>query len=141
MITLLKNKFWFLLAVMFVACSNTNDSEENTVIDDNNTDLPIAIQAYQRGANSKNIDTYMDAFADDITILDVSREIVGRDNVRQWALNEVIPNGETFNHRRILEQSEGFAKTEVNWLSWVVHYSYWWNEDGKITRMSLQYAN
>ena len=31
-----------------------------------------------------------------------------------------------------------YAKTEVNWLSWVVHYHYGWREDGKIRRMSLQ---
>lgn len=29
----------------------------------------------------------------------------------------------------------GYAKTEVKWLSWVVHHSYWWNADGKIIKM------
>ena len=53
----------------------------------------------------------------------------------------VISNGETFRHRKILKQKPEYAKTEVNWLSWVVHYTYWWDDDGKITRMSLQYAN
>ncbi len=42
------------------------------------------------------------------------------------------------NRNRLLQ---GYAKTEVNWLSWIVHYSYWWNEERKITRMSLQYAD
>lgn len=55
-------------------------------------------------------------------------------------MREVIPNGDTFRHRDIFEQSEGYAKTEVNWLSWVVHYSYWWDAEGKIAKMSLQYA-
>ena len=36
--------------------------------------------------------------------------------------------------------SEGYSKTEVNWLNWVVHDSCWWDKSGKITRMSLQYA-
>lgn len=61
--------------------------------------------------------------------------------IRAWAVRGVISNGETFRHRKILKQKPGFAKTEVNWLSWVVHYTYWWDDDGKITRMSLQYAN
>ncbi|NOU58307.1 hypothetical protein [Marinifilum caeruleilacunae] len=138
------NYLWILLAILFMACSSTDEEIENTDNPNSNTeetDIPVAILAYQTGANSEDIDTYMDAFADSISILDVNREISGRDNVRTWALNEVIPNGETFQHRRILEQSDGYAKTEVNWLSWVVHYYYWWDENNKITRMSLQYAN
>ncbi|MBF2759352.1 MAG: hypothetical protein ISN28_03660, partial [Ectothiorhodospiraceae bacterium AqS1] len=65
----------------------------------------------------------------------------GHEAIRAWAVREVIGSGQTFRHRKILESSEGYAKTEVNWLTWVVHYSYWWDEDGKITRMSLQYAD
>jgi hypothetical protein len=56
-------------------------------------------------------------------------------------LNEVIGSGDTFKHRKIIDQSIGFAKIEANWLSWIVHYSYWWNEEGKITKMSLQYRD
>lgn len=144
----MKSYLWILLAVLFMSCSGDNDElipEEETEIEtteeNEEENIPTAILAYQTGANSKNINTYMAAFGDEITILDVSREISGRDNVRAWALREVIPSGQTFKHRRILEQSEGYAKTEVNWLSWVAHYHYWWDEDGKITRMSLQYAN
>lgn len=103
-------------------------------------DLPVAIQCYQAGANAENIDAYMSCFTADAEMIDVSRIFTGTDAIRSWAMREVIPGGDTFRHRKILEQSEGYAKTEVNWLSWVAHYSYWWGADGKITKMSLQYA-
>ena len=103
--------------------------------------LPTAIDCYQTSSNAKDIDAYINCFTEDAEMIDVSRTFNGHDAIRAWALREVIPSGDKFKHRKILESNEGYAKTEVNWLSWVVHYSYWWNEDGKITRMSLQYAN
>ena len=103
--------------------------------------LPQPISCYQQSANAKDIDAYMSCFTPDAEMIDVSRTFTGSDAIRAWALREVIPSGETFKHRGILEQDDGYAKTEVNWLSWVAHYSYWWDEAGKITRMSLQYAN
>jgi hypothetical protein len=104
-------------------------------------DLPAAIACYQSAANARNIDAYLACFTEQAEMIDVSRSFTGQDAIRAWALREVIPGGDTFRHRKILEQSEGYAKTEVNWLSWVVHYSYWWDGQGKITRMSLQYAD
>ena len=103
--------------------------------------LPTAIDCYQSSAKAKDIDAYMACFVDDAVMIDVGRTITGKDNIRAWALREVIHSGDTFKHRKILDQSDGYAKTEVNWLSWVVHYSYWWDETGNITKMSLQYAN
>ena len=103
--------------------------------------LPKPISCYQVGTNAMDIDAYMSCFTDGAEMIDVSRTFTGRDAIRAWALREVISNGETFRHRKILEQGSGYAKTEVNWLSWVVHYTYWWDDDGKITQMSLQYAN
>ncbi len=104
-------------------------------------DLPIAIECYRDGANAKDIDAYMSCFVPDAVMIDVSRTFTGHEAIRAWALREVIPSGDAFAHREILESDDGYAKTEVNWMRWVVHYSYWWNADGKITRMSLQYAN
>lgn len=104
-------------------------------------ELPQSIMCYQDAANAEDIDAYMDCFTTDAEMVDVSRTFNGVDAIREWALKEVIPHGDTFKHRKILESQTGFAKTEVNWLSWVVHYSYWWDEDGKITKMSLQYAD
>lgn len=104
-------------------------------------DLPEAISCYQDSANAKDIDAYMDCFTEDAEMIDVSRTFTGQDAIRAWAEREVISRGDTFRVREILEESDGYARTEVNWLSWVVEYSYWWNENGKITRMSLQYGS
>lgn len=103
--------------------------------------LPPAITCYQNGVNAKDIDAYMACFTDEAVMVDVSRTFVGYDAIKAWALREVLPAGDTFRFRAILEADKGYAKTEVNWLSWIVHYSYWWNESGKITRMSLQYGD
>ena len=103
--------------------------------------LPTAIKCYQDSTNAKDIDAYLGCFTPDAEMIDVSRTFVGHEAIRKWALREVIPKGDAFTHRRILESSEGYAKTEVSWLRWVVEYSCWWNEDGKITKMSLQYAD
>ena len=103
--------------------------------------LPTAIDCYQTSTQAKDLDAYMACFTQDAEMIDVTRSFTGQDAIRRWAQREVIPGGESFKHRKILEAAEGYAKTEVNWSAWVVHYSYWWNEDGKITRMSLQYAD
>ena len=104
-------------------------------------ELPTAIQCYQQATNSKSIDAYMNCFTADPVMIDVSRTITGRAAIKRWALAEVIPNGTTFQHRKIIESKPGFAKTEVKWMRWVVHYSYWWDQSGKITKMSLQYRD
>ncbi len=104
-------------------------------------DLPRSISCHRDGTNAKDIETCMSRFTAGAEMIDVSRTIAGRDAIRAWALREVIPGGETFRHRRIREQGTDCNKTEVSWLSWVVHYSYWRNEAGKIFRMSLQYAD
>ena len=119
-----------LAAAILVAGSAIADDE-----------LPTAIACYQVSTNAKDIDAYVACFTEDVEMIDVSRTFRGHDAIRAWALREVIGNGDSFVHRQILEMAAGYAKTEVKWLSWVVHYSYWWNDEGKITRMSLQYAD
>lgn len=104
-------------------------------------DLPTAITCYQTSTNARDIEAYMACFTDDAMMIDVSRAFSGAEAIRTWAKREVMPGGQSFNHRQILETHAGYAKTEVNWASWVAHYHYWWNDDGKITKMSLQYAD
>lgn len=103
--------------------------------------LPPAINCYQTATNDRDINAYLDCFTHDAVMIDVTRTFEGRDAIQRWALREVIPGGESFKHIRILEEDEGYAKAEVNWSSWVAHYFYWWDAEGKITKMSLQYAN
>jgi len=121
-----------IIAALLSATPPTAAAEES---------LPAAIACYQTAANAKDIDAYIDCFTPDAEMPDVSRVFHGADAIRAWALREVIPSGDTFHHRRILESAPGYAKTEVQWLSWVAHYHYWWNAAGKITKMSLQYAD
>lgn len=103
-------------------------------------DLPAAISCYQTATNSQDIEAYLACFTDDAVMIDVNREFVGHDAIRVWAEREVMPGGQSFKHLQILEYKDGYAKTEVNWASLVLHYHYWWNGEGKITKMSLQYA-
>lgn len=104
-------------------------------------DLPIAIHCYQTATNAQDIDAYLACFTDDAVMVDVGREFVGLDAIRIWAEREVMPGGRNFKHRQILEGEDGYAKTEVNWATWAAHYHYWWDANGKITKMSLQYAD
>ncbi|MDG3086399.1 nuclear transport factor 2 family protein [Vibrio hannami] len=103
--------------------------------------LPTAIDCYQSSTQARDIDAYMACFTDDAVMVDVSRTFEGQSAIRRWALNEVIPSGDSFSHKDILETSPGYAKTLVKWSAWNAHYHYWWNDGGKITRMSLQYAD
>lgn len=104
-------------------------------------DLPKAIDCYQTATNARDIEAYMTCFTPDAIMVDVNRSFEGHEAIRTWALREVIPGGDSFRHREILESGDGHAKTEVNWAAWVAHYHYWWDASGKITKMSLQYAD
>lgn len=103
--------------------------------------MPKVIECYRNSTQSKDIDAHMKCFVDNPTIIDVSRTLEGSESIRNWALREVIPNGDQFKHREILEQKENYAKTLVRWMIWNAHYFYWWNDSGKIIKMSLQYAD
>lgn len=103
--------------------------------------LPQAIDCYQHSTQSKNIDAYMACFTRDAEMIDVSRTFIGQQAIRNWAEREVMPSGNSFSHQKILESEPGYAKTLVKWSAWQAHYYYWWNEQGKITKMSLQYAD
>lgn len=102
--------------------------------------FPEAIKCYRKSTQSKDIGAYMNCFADNPTIIDVNRTLEGKKAIRVWALREVIPHGDEFKHKEILEQKQNYAKTLVRWMVWDAHYYYWWNDNAKITKMSLQYA-
>ena len=121
-----------LLALLVISFTGTSHAQ---------SDLPGAIECYRDATNAKDIDRYMACFTPNAVMIDVGRTINDADAIRSWAAREVIPHGERFAHRAILERTAGYAKTEVKWLSWVVHYFYWWDEQERITKMSLQYAN
>ncbi len=103
--------------------------------------LPEAVKCYRDSTRSKDIEAYMNCFADNPVMIDVSRTIEGKETIREWALREVIPYGDQFTHNEILERNTNYVKTLVRWMVWNAHYYYWWDEKGKITKMSLQYAD
>jgi hypothetical protein len=102
---------------------------------------PIPVACYQSSARAKSIDDYISCFDERAVIIDVGRTITGRDAIRRWASQEVIPQGDTFKTLEILDKGTGYYKTLVNWLSFKAHYYYWFTEVGKITKMSLQYTD
>lgn len=104
-------------------------------------DVPVPIECYQTATNAQEIAAYLGCFTDDAVVIDVRREFAGKEAIHFWAKREVMPGGQSFRHRQILVAEPGYAKTEVKWASWVAHYHYWWDGDGKITKMSLQYAD
>ncbi|GAA1578585.1 hypothetical protein GCM10009678_71600 [Actinomadura kijaniata] len=98
--------------------------------------------AYVQAVNGGNLDALVAAFAPDAVIIDVSREIRGRDAIRTWADREVIGGRLTVN--RIVENRGGYQKLLVHWApggsgGWAAHYAFTVNGSG-ITRADLQYA-
>lgn len=59
-------------------------------------DLPAAIACYQAGANTKDIDAYMNRFTPDAEMLDASRTFNGHDAIRAWALRKLSPPATPF---------------------------------------------
>lgn len=103
--------------------------------------IPEAILAYQKATNSKDIEAYINIFADNAEMVDVDRVFKGKSDIKKWALREVIPHGETFKFLSIVEQKRGYAQTIVHWMTWDAYYYFWWNDKGEIVKMSLQYKD
>ncbi len=76
--------------------------------------LPDPILCYQASTNAKDTEAYMSCFTADAEMIDVSRNSSGKGAIRACALREVNSNGATFKHRKILGQTAGYARTEVN---------------------------
>lgn len=96
--------------------------------------------AYQIAANSESINDYMNLFSRDMVMIDVGRRFDSPEDIRRWALAEVIPHGDTFRYIRTMASARGYYKTWVRWLSWEALYYFWTDDSGKIRKMSLQYA-
>ena len=104
-------------------------------------ELPVPLRCYQQNTQAEDIEGYMSCFTDDAVMIDVGRTITGKKAIRSWAQREVIPNGDTFEVKQVLDFSPGYYKTSVQWMSWVVHYHFWYDERGRIRKMSLQYSD
>jgi hypothetical protein len=124
-------KGWLIILLFFILGSSFLIAEE----------LPIPLACYKKYTQARDIDGYISCFDKEAVMIDVSKTFTGKEEVRRWASREVIPNSNTFDFIEILDEVPGYFKTYVNWMSWKVHYHYWYNENGKITKMSLQYSN
>ncbi len=101
--------------------------------------IPAAVDAYRQATNARDLEAYVALFADDAIMVDVGRRFTGRSAIRPWAAREVMPHGETFAIRSVEATSPGYAKVLVNWYRWIVYYYFWYDDENRITMMSLQY--
>ncbi|OKK11022.1 nuclear transport factor 2 family protein [Streptomyces sp. CB02400] len=104
-------------------------------------EVPSAAQAYVDAVAAEDLDALVDAFHPDARLIDVGREFNGRDEIRDWADNEVIggrltvlkntpkPGGTTLLVRFAPGGTGGF---EANYEFDV--------RDGRIAELNLQYA-
>lgn len=104
-------------------------------------EVPSAAQAYVDAVAAEDLDALVDAFHPDARLIDVGREFNGRDEIRDWADDEVIggrltvlkntpkPGGTTLLVRFAPGGSGGF---EANYEFDV--------RDGRIAELNLQYA-
>jgi hypothetical protein len=104
--------------------------------------LPTNAQCYFNTVASKDLEKFAACFTEDAVIIDVNREIKGRNAIRTWANNEVIGG-----KYRLLEAKEikdgisillRFAPSGVG-DGFRAPYDVTF-KNGKIVRMNLQYA-
>lgn len=105
------------------------------------TAVDPAAQAYVDAVADKDLDALVDAFHADARLVDVEREFTGRDEIRDWARDEVIggrltvlkntpkSNGTTLLVRFAPGGTGGFEATYEFDV-----------RDGRIARLDLQYA-
>lgn len=100
-----------------------------------------AAQCYVDAVNDEDLDALVGCFAPDGTVVDVSRRIEGRDEIHQWAQNEVI--GGTL---RVIgsEPRQDGLRLLVHWApagsdGWRAYYTFE-ARDAEIMVADLQYA-
>ncbi|MFC8421961.1 nuclear transport factor 2 family protein [Streptomyces sp. NPDC057236] len=146
-----------LTAVLLTACSDTESAAPETPeapATSRSTEgtqapreaaareeVPSAAQAYVDAVAAEDLDALVDAFHPDARLIDVGREFNGRDEIRDWADDEVIggrltvlkntpkPGGTTLLVRFAPGGTGGF---EANYEFDV--------RDGRIAELNLQYA-
>ena len=122
-----------LLSLGLLACAQSGGGVEGQVDD--------AVQCYVDAVNSEDLDALVDCFAPDGLIVDVSREIQGREAIRAWAEGEVI--GGALEALEV-EPSESGQRLLVHWApagsaGWRAYYTFEM-QDGFIVLADLQYA-
>ncbi len=104
--------------------------------------LPVAAACYFDTIATKNLEKFAACFETNAVILDVTREIRGRDAIQTWAKNEVI--GGKYSILEVKEIKDGasillrFAPNGVG-DGFRARYIVTW-KNNKIIKMDLQYA-
>jgi hypothetical protein len=131
-IVLFVSTFWAL-----TACSSGDTPSPPT---------PVEVSApggsYVEAVQSEDLDMLVDSFTDDAVIVDVGRRIEGRDQIREWAENEVI--GGEIEVLRKTENEDGetlLVRFNPSGLSGGFEANYKFTyEDGRISLAELTYA-
>ena len=100
------------------------------------------MQCYVDAVNAQALDTLVGCFAPDGLVVDVRRQIAGREAIRAWADNEVI--GGSLEVIAADQQREGHVRLLVHWApagsqGWRAFYTFD-DANGQILRADLQYA-
>lgn len=102
-----------------------------------------AARRYVDAVNDGDLDALVAAFAPDGVVVDVSREISGREAIRDWAGDEVI--GGTLEVLGSEPVANGGVRMLVHWApagsdGWRAYYTFEAAPDGGISLADLQYA-
>jgi hypothetical protein len=120
--------FWLMLLTLTSSLAQSN--------------LPAPAKCYFETIEAKNLDAFVNCFATDAVILDVSREIKGRAAIRTWAKNEVVGGQYTLLESKITKDGVSvllrFAPSGYP-NGFRARYEFMLR-DGKIVSMNLQYA-
>jgi hypothetical protein len=105
-------------------------------------DIAKPARAYANALRANDLDALVATFAPDAVIVDVQREIVGTDAIRQWADREVIPG--RLSVLGVGESSADQQQLIVRWApgtstGWLAYYTFTY-DNGLIARADLQYA-
>lgn len=133
-----------LLSLVFGGC--TDDAPQPTATSGTRPAadarlLPDA-QAYVDAVNAGDLDALVAAFAPDGMVIDVSREIRGREAIRDWAGAEVI--GGSLRVDGVTPLGDDRQRVRVHWApagsaGWAADYTFTVADDG-LSVADLQYA-
>jgi len=75
--------------------------------------LPEVIETFIKAANAHNVEAFMSTFADDALVNDFARNFWGKEQIRNWADEEMIEPKVTFKAEEIIEHYGDFFITSL----------------------------
>jgi hypothetical protein len=107
----------------------------------NATKLDPAVQAYADAVAAEDLDAFVNAFAENGEVIDVSRPIRGHEAIRSWAQNEVIGGSmEVLDIKPVENGQDVLVRwTTASGSSWEAYYLFEVSDD-KIIKVTFRYA-